>query len=109
MLAIDTNIVIRYLTGDHPTQSAQARRLIDGNEVFLTTTVLLETAWVLRGTYAYPVAQLTKAIRAFGGLPTVTLEDPVRVEAALTLAAGGMDFADALHRGRRGLRGLYHL
>jgi len=87
MLAIDTNIVIRYLTGDHPTQSAQARRLIDGNEVFLTTTVLLETAWVLRGTYAYPVAQLTKAIRAFGGLPTVTLEDAA-------LAAQALEWAD---------------
>jgi predicted nucleic-acid-binding protein len=36
-------------------------------------------------------------LRAFAGLATVKLEEPARVEMALTLAAGGMDFADALH------------
>ena len=40
MLAIDTNIVVRYLTGDHPEQSPKARALIDSEDVFVCTTVL---------------------------------------------------------------------
>jgi len=28
MLAIDTNLIVRYLTGDHPKQSPRARKLI---------------------------------------------------------------------------------
>ena len=48
MLAIDTNLVVRYLTGDHPKQAAQARALIDANQVFVPTTVLLETERVSR-------------------------------------------------------------
>jgi hypothetical protein len=52
---------------------------------------------VLRSVYAYPVGQLSKALRAFAGLPGVTLEDPALTAEALTWVDGGMDFADALH------------
>ena len=53
MLAIDTNLILRYLTGDRPEQSPKARTLIDNEEVFVCTTVLLETEWVLRSAYGY--------------------------------------------------------
>ena len=43
MLAIDTNIIVRYLTADHPEQSPKAKALIDHEDVFVCTTVLLET------------------------------------------------------------------
>jgi predicted nucleic-acid-binding protein len=97
MLAIDTNLIVRYLTGDHPRQSSQARTLIDSHAVFVSTTVLLETEWVLRSVYAYPAAQSCEALRAFAGLPGVTLEDAALAAEALQWMDGGMDFADALH------------
>lgn len=98
MLAIDTNIVVRYLTGDDPDQSARARGIVDGGEaVFVTTTVLLETEWVLRGAYGYRGARLAAALTAFAGLPTVTLEAPSVAAAALNALRRGVDFADALH------------
>jgi predicted nucleic acid-binding protein len=43
MLAIDTNLIVCYLTADHPKQSKKAKALIDSEEVFICTTVLLET------------------------------------------------------------------
>jgi predicted nucleic-acid-binding protein len=100
MLAIDTNLVVRYLTGDHPKQSPRARTLIDGQQVFAAITVVLEVEWVLRSTYEYGSVDVTRALRAFAGLPTVTVEDGAAVAAALDLAEKGMDFADALHLGR---------
>src|SRR5471030_1063050 len=42
MLAVDANLVVRYLTGDHPDQSARARSSIDSEDVFVCTTVLGE-------------------------------------------------------------------
>ena len=51
MLAFDTNIIVRYLTGDHPQQSRKAKALIDSEHIFVCTTVLLETEWVLRSVY----------------------------------------------------------
>ena len=100
MLAIDTNLIVRYLTGDHPRQSARARALIDGNDVFVCTTVLLETEWVLRSIYAYAPARVVTALAAFGGLPRVNLEDPALIAKALDWMEKGMDFADALHLGK---------
>jgi predicted nucleic-acid-binding protein len=97
MLAIDTNLIVRYLTDDHPIQAAAARALIDSEAVFVSTTVLLETEWVLRSVYEFSGAACATAISCFAGLPTVTLEDPMRTAAALAGALEGLDFADALH------------
>jgi predicted nucleic-acid-binding protein len=62
--------------------------------------VILEVEWVLRSTYGYRLADVARALRAFAGLPTVTIEDAPIVAAALDLAEKGMDFADALHLGK---------
>lgn len=97
MLAIDTNVIVRYLTGDHPEQSERAKALIDGRPVFVATTVLLETEWVLRSTYGFAASDIVKALVGFVGLPTVTLEDAGLAAKALDGAAQGLDFADALH------------
>ncbi len=97
MLAIDTNVMVRYVTGDHLEQSPQARALIDSHEVFIATTVLLEAEWVLRSAYGYHPAQVGAALQAFAGLPGVRLEDPTLAATALAWMAQGMDFADALH------------
>lgn len=97
MIAIDTNVVVRYLTGDHPQQSPKARALIDSNATWLSTTVLLESEWVLRSVYGYAPHQVTDALRRFAGLPSLTLESPALAAQALDWSERGMDFADALH------------
>ena len=97
MLAIDTNLVVRYLTGDDPRQAEAARTTIDGKSVFVATTVLLETEWVLRSAYGFSSSTCAAAISRFAGLPTVTLEHPTRIATALAYVLGGLDFADALH------------
>lgn len=100
MIAVDTNVVVRYLTNDHPQQSSRARAIIDGQAVFVAVTAMLEVEWVLRSTYGYDRSDVARALRAFGGLPTVTVEDAAIVAIALDLAEKGMDFADALHLGK---------
>ncbi|RUW62241.1 type II toxin-antitoxin system VapC family toxin [Mesorhizobium sp. M7A.F.Ca.US.008.03.1.1] len=97
MLAIDTNLIVRYLTGDHAEQAHRARGLIDGRPVFVPVTVVLEVEWVLRSGYGYAQTDIVQALRTFGGLPTVEVEDGAAVSSALDLAEKGMDFADALH------------
>ncbi|UJW75739.1 type II toxin-antitoxin system VapC family toxin [Rhizobium sp. SL42] len=100
MIAIDTNLVIRYLTNDHPEQADRARAVIDRETVFVPVTVMLEAEWVLRGAYGYTRSEIAGALRAFGGLLNVTLEEEATVAAALDLMERGMDFADALHLGK---------
>lgn len=99
MIAIDTNVLVRYLAGDHPEQSLKARAAIDGHDVFVATTVFLESEWVLRGVYGFSAERVRAALRAFAGLPHVSVENPPLLAEALDRAEAGMDFADALHLG----------
>ena len=99
MQAIDTNVVVRYLTDDEPEQAARAKAAIDAGNVFVSTTVLLESEWVLRSVYGFTAGKVAAALRAFSGLPGVLVENPVLLTQALDLAEKGMDFADALHLG----------
>jgi predicted nucleic-acid-binding protein len=97
MQGVDTNVIVRYLTGDDPAQAAKARSIIGHKPVFVPRTVLIEVEWVLRGVYDLKPAQIMQAIRAFAGLPGVSIEDARLVAKALDWAEAGMDFADALH------------
>ncbi len=99
MRAIDTNVVVRYLTGDDPDQSARARAIVDGGAVLASTTVLLESEWILRSVYGCAPEDVAAALRAFVGLPGVAVENPSLLAEALDRAEVGMDFADALHLG----------
>lgn len=98
MIALDTNVWVRYLTNDEPLQAERALRLLaEAGEVFVPKTVLLELEWVLRAVYAQPVAVVDKALRQILGLPNVRAEAPEQVAGALELYQAGFDFADALH------------
>ena len=97
MHGVDTNVIVRYLTGDDAAQAAAARSVIGQKPVFVPRTVLLEAEWVLRGVYELPSKQIIPALRALAGLPGVLVEDAVLVVKAMDWAEAGMDFADAMH------------
>lgn len=97
MVALDTNIVVRFLTKDDPEQFLKSKTIFATQEIFLADTVLLETGWVLRYAYAYEPAQISGAIRKLCGLPTVHLADAERVLLALAVVEAGLDWVDAFH------------
>lgn len=99
MIAIDTNIVVRLLTGDDPDQARRARALIESNRVFVALTVMLESEWVLRSAYGFDRHRVMGALTAFAGLEAVVVERPNLLAEAMRRCAAGMDFADALHLG----------
>ena len=97
MIAVDTNIVIRLLTGDDPAQLARARYLFETEKVFLPKTVVLETEWVLRSLYGLAASDIIRALTALVTLPQVSVEDSATIIEALGWLRQGLDFADALH------------
>lgn len=97
MHGVDTNVIVRYLTGDDPKQADKARAVIGRTPVFVPRTVLLEVECVLRGVYDLPAEQIIPALRALAGLPSVSVEDAGLVAKAMDWAEAGLDFADAMH------------
>lgn len=97
MIALDTNVIIRFLVNDDTAQFRRARALIARGDVFIASTVLLEAEWVLRSGYGYGPKDILRFFRALLGLPGIMTGDPSRVARALDAYEAGLDLADALH------------
>jgi predicted nucleic-acid-binding protein len=97
MLAVDTNVVVRFLTGDEPAQAARARAIFQRETVFLAKTVLLETEWVLRSLYRFEAVRIIDALTSLIALQNVVCEDMESVVNAIEWVRAGLDLADALH------------
>jgi predicted nucleic-acid-binding protein len=97
VIAVDTDVVVRLLTGDDPEQLQRARALFETETIFLAKSVVLETEWVLRSLYGRSSRDITHALAALVALPQVRCEDAMAISAALELARQNLDFADALH------------
>jgi predicted nucleic-acid-binding protein len=101
MTAVDTNVLVRLLTGDDAKQAAAARSVFAAGPIWIAKTVLLETGWVLRSLYGFEDAAIVDAFTKLLGLKNVQAEDESSVAAALDLAARGIELADALHLASR--------
>ena len=97
MTAIDTNIVVRFVTRDDPDQFARARALLASTVCYVPDTVVLETGWVLESIYGFSRDEVVRGLTAFLGLDNVWVQDAERLQQALGWYVEGMDFADALH------------
>jgi len=97
MTAVDTNVVVRLLTGDDPKQAAAARSLFAAGPIWIAKTVLLETSWVLKSVYGLEDGPVRDALTKLVGLKNVHAEDKPSIAAALALTAHGIELADALH------------
>jgi predicted nucleic-acid-binding protein len=97
MVAVDTNVLVRLLTGDEPRQAAAARSLFEAGPVWIAKTVLIETGWVLRSLYGFDESEISDAFTKLLGLRNVHAEDESAVAGAVALTAQGIEFADALH------------
>lgn len=97
MIAIDTNILVRFLTQDDPEQYQKSVHIFANEDVFIPDTVVLETEWVLRFAYNFEAPQINNAFRKLLGLPNVNSRDADTLAFTLSWHKAGLDFADALH------------
>ena len=94
---VDTNILVRHLTGDPPEQAARATKfLAAADELLLADLVVAEVVYVLESFYQVPrerVAELARAIIAF---PAIVVLDPAMLLRALEVyETERLDFAEA--------------
>lgn len=85
MIAIDTNILLRYLLQDDETQAVKATKLISGAEAVLVTDVVLtETIGTLKGKrYNLSRDRIIDVIHALFAEPNIQFEDGQAVWGAL--------------------------
>lgn len=97
MIAVDTNIIIRFLTHDDEKQYKKAFSIFKTKDVFIPDTVILETEWVLRYAYEFSIEDICTAFVKLFGLNNVYTSNPAFIAHAIEWHRRGLDFSDALH------------
>jgi predicted nucleic acid-binding protein len=94
---VDTNVLVRHLTGDPPDQAARASAfLVAADVLLLPDLILAETAHVLESFYQAPREQVGTALRAIVGYPAIRVVDEALLLRAIELyETERIDFAEA--------------
>jgi len=95
-ITVDTNILVRAVTGDHVTQSRTAKAALERAEVVaIPVSTLCELVWVLLRGYKHPPSEIAEAIRRFINGANAVIDRPA-TEAGLVMLDAGGDFADGV-------------
>lgn len=98
MIALDTNVLVRLVTGDDAAQAKKvAARLDTGDAFFVPLSVALELEWVLRGAYGLEPDRIAATMESLLSIRNLRFADEPAITRALGLYRQGLDFADALH------------
>lgn len=94
---VDTNILVRHLTGDPPEMAARATAYLEAeSELLLTDLVVAETVYVLESFYEAPRDEVAGAIRSLVVFESVICVDPaLLLRATEVYETNRIDFAEA--------------
>ncbi len=101
MIALDTNVVLRFLLQDDPLQAARANALFATLSAdapgYLSREVMVELVWVLERAYGQPRRDIAAALDGLLAAREITVENLDRVGLAVErYRQGGPGFSDQM-------------
>ena len=94
---VDTNVLVRHLTGDPAEMAARATAFL-GNEteLLLTDVVTAETVYVLESFYEAPREQIAQAVQSLVAFDSILCVDPALILRSIEVyETERIDFAEA--------------
>ena len=104
MIALATNVILRYLLRDDPNQAKKAKALVDrlardDERAYVSDVVLCEVVWVLRSAYGVRRDQVGAVLRQLIAARQLTFDSTDRLLRAIrAFDTGKGDFADYVIR-----------
>jgi predicted nucleic acid-binding protein len=94
---VDTNVLVRHLTGDPPAMAARATAyLASADELLLADLVAAETIYVLESFYDVARPQIAEAMRSLVAFDSIVTVDPALLLRAIEVyEVDRLDFAEA--------------
>ncbi len=94
---IDTNVLIRHLTGDPPAMAARATAYLQvETELLLADLVVAETIFVLESFYETPRVEIAEVVRSLLAFSSIVVVDrDVLLRAVEVYETDRLDFAEA--------------
>ncbi|HWI11419.1 MAG TPA: type II toxin-antitoxin system VapC family toxin [Burkholderiaceae bacterium] len=114
MIGIDTNVLLRLLLDDDPSQVRRARHEASsaeaaGQPLFVNDVVLVETVWTLGSRYDATKPELIETLRSLLDNARLTFENrPVLSDAVAGFERSSADFADCLIVAKNAAAGCRH-
>jgi len=98
VIALDTNILIRLITGDDPAQARAIEAFLEHAEgpFLIPDLVLAELAWVLQRRYGFARPEVGSVLLSLLDRRDAVFEDEGRARTAVRGFIEGIDLADAL-------------
>jgi predicted nucleic-acid-binding protein len=98
MAAVDTNVLVRLLVADDPTQTRRALAYLEAHRpVRISAVVLVETVWVLTEVYGWSKAQILAMLETASNSRDFAFQSVQTVRAAISVySSGKADFSDCL-------------
>jgi len=91
---IDANVILRYLLGDHPQMSEEAKKVIEDG-AFTLPEVLAEVVYVLKGVYQVGRTEIAKTLIEF--LDEISIDNQETMCESLSLfSETSLDFVDCI-------------
>lgn len=73
---VDSNILVRHLTGDPPDQARRATEFLhDAENLILVDLVVAEVVYLLESVYEVERVQVAELVRAIVGFPAIAVSD----------------------------------
>jgi predicted nucleic acid-binding protein len=94
---VDTNVLVRHLTGDPPDMAQRATRYLASERgLLLADLVIAETVYVLESFYEAPRSQVAEAIRSLIAFDSIVCVDPpLLLRTVEVYETDRLDFAEA--------------
>jgi predicted nucleic acid-binding protein len=94
---VDTNVLVRHLTGDPPEMATRATAFLTAEtELLVADLVVAETVYVLESFYEAPRTQISRAVRSLLALGSVVCIDPPLLRRVVDIyETDRLDFAEA--------------
>lgn len=101
MIAIDTNVLVRFLTRDDPDQARAATQVMEGlrqsDPGFISREVMVELVWVLERAYGFSRAEVAGALEGLLSATEIEVETADDTgSAVLQYRESGFGFADLM-------------
>jgi predicted nucleic-acid-binding protein len=94
---LDTNVLIRHLTGDPPAQARRATAFLErADELLLPDLIVAEVVYVLESFYEVERQRVADLVRAIIAFPAILVADePLLLRALEVYEVERIDFAEA--------------
>ena len=100
MIALDTNVLVRFVVADDAEQAARAKALVarataDGEQLFVSDLVLCEFVWVLESAYRFPRGVVVRTLERLLAARALAFRDSAALARSVeAFSRGKGDFAD---------------